>query len=685
MIRPLPKRTYAIAVSASALLLVLCFLIYIEAKNQLNQELESQLHDLGAKVEADFERAVLSNIHSVENLRDRIEESDALFMNYFESDATRIMNQFPAINFIEFIDSDGIIRKVHPISENKAAYLLDIKPITYRYSDWLENSKKRQSNMTAWVNLTQKGKAFLVDVPIFINDEFYGTVSAGMDFKSQFDNLNENLKNIDIQLLDEEENEFYRLNNFTSKDFPTIGEFYSSFRPIPEVGKEWTFKFVLGATALYQEQYIIQKTSLIFGLLISLLIGLLIFYVLRAKYLTKEQIVVNTTLVQLNEDLNEQKQTALEASMHKSEFISNMSHEIRTPLNAILGFVEILSSKKLLRNEQLYLKLMKNSSQNLLGLVNNILDINKIEAGEVVVSNDVFKPSKHLKRIVATYESQIIENKLQLELDVSGNSNSLVVSDSSKFDQIITNILGNAIKFTANGSIKVAYNEYVKNEELIVTYTISDTGFGIPSNKLDSIFKRFVQVENGKKKKYVGGGLGLAITYELIQLLGGTIEVKSEINKGSSFMVQLPMKIAVTPKNKNTVKVKDFSNLKCLIVDDNRINRMVLINFLQKTGIDMDTAGSGEEALEKVRKKTYEIIFMDIHMPDMDGFETTEKVLNINPDSIVIGISADVAVESIKKGRAAGMGDYLTKPIDKDMLFKTLNKIDAIRYSPVEN
>lgn len=675
MLRPHPKRTYFIAISASTVLALFCIFIYMETKKQLDQELEGQIQTLGTMIVTDFERIVRNNVHSLENLKDRIEESDGAFMQYFESDAERIIHQHPAIRFVEWIDKDGIIRKIHPLEENRAAYLLDIKPIQYRYEDWLSNSKNEQSNMTSWVKLTQQGNAFLVDVPIFIDGEFYGTVSAGMDFEAQFNDLNKNLKNLDIQLVDEEGNEFYRFNNLNSKEFSDSKKFYSVVQPIPETSKAWNFQLELAGSDLYKGRDIIQKTALSYGLLISVIVGFLFVYFLRSKERTAHQIAINNTLTQLNKDLEEQKLTAQEASLHKSEFISNMSHEIRTPLNAILGFVEILHAKKLLRNERLYLKLMKNSAQNLLSLVNDILDINKIEAGKTVIAKEIFKPSQNLSKIIATYKSQIQESKLNLEFQIPEKKYHSVVSDSTKFNQIITNLLSNAIKFTPRGSIEVHYKEYVQRDMLIVDIAVTDTGVGIPEDKLNSIFSRFVQVENGTRKRHEGGGLGLAITHELVQLLGGSIEVKSEEHKGSTFAITLPMVIASGPKNTITNETPDLSDQNCLIIDDNRINRMILFNFLQKTGTKTDSAGSGKEALEKVKDKAYDIIFMDIHMPDMDGFETTQNILELNPFATILGVSADVTLEAIQKAKASGMKDYLTKPIHKETLYEMLNKL----------
>ncbi|NND88549.1 MAG: response regulator [Flavobacteriaceae bacterium] len=651
--------------------------IYTQSQANLDEEFNEQVQSSGSSFIKDVERIVHDNTRELENLKDRIVESDGSFMQYFESDATRIMAQNPAIKFVDWIDKNGIIQKIHPIEENREAYLLDIKPIEFRYKKWLENSTRGRSNMTEFVALKNRGMFFIADVPMFLNNEFHGTVSAGINFEDQLDNLTENFPSRAVRMRDGKGTVFYSKNGFDSLNIEQHKAFSRTIIPIQGMDEGWQIEMQFRENAIYKEQDLIQKTALSYGILISILVGLLFAYYSTWKHRSEKQRDINLTLTDLNHELELQKLAAQEASLHKSDFISNMSHEIRTPLNAILGFVEILHAKNLLRNERLYLKLMKRSAENLLALVNDILDINKIEAGKAEVTSSIFYPSKNLKQVLATYQSQMIQKDIKLYTEFSSQSNHLGYSDSSKFDQISTNIISNAIKFTSKGSIHVRYDEVIKNGKLLVTYSIRDTGVGIPEDKLTKIFERFVQVENGTRKRHVGGGLGLAITSELVKILGGQIEVDSTEGVGTQFVVTIPMEIATKDIKHSEIENLNLQHLNGMIVDDNRINRMVLYNLLENTNIHILNANSGKEALEKAAEHPIDIVFMDIHMPDMDGFETTRQLLKLYPSITVIGVSADVTVEAIRKGKDAGMSDYLTKPIDRAILFKSIQRLCA--------
>ena len=675
MVRPLPKRTYWIAFGTSLLLVSICFVFYFDLNKRLVNEQIEQTETVGNLALQDFQRTVRNNIYALENLKDRIEESEGAFMSYFDSDANRIMHQFSAIKFIEWIDSDGIIQRITPYEPNKAAHLLDLKNIEYRYDEWLHNSQNRVTNMTAWVLLTQSGKAFLVDVPMFLDGEFNGTVTAGMDFGTQFDKISESLKDHSIQIKDENGTVFYQYKAADLAKQELQRSFKELMVPVSNSADRWEFEMIYTGNPVYKQRASIQKIVLGFGVVLSIAISMLVFLFLKTRHNAKTQLLVNDTLQLLNDELEVQKVAAQQASSYKSDFLSNMSHEIRTPLNAILGFVDILQTKKLLKSEQLYLKLMGNSSQTLLGLVNDILDMDRIASGQTQLAQDVFQPSRRIQQVVKIYAPQIEDNRLQVVLHIEADEAHTVISDSPKFDQIITNLLTNAIKFTSEGTITISYKEVVVEEHLQISYSVRDTGTGIPEERLSSIFERFVQVDHGIKKRHMGKGLGLSIINELIHLLGGTIRVTSEVGKGSEFFVDLSLPLTVNDETATDLPPRDLSYLNALIIDDNRINRMILYNTLQQLGINADTAGSGADALDKIESQHFDVVFMDIHMPEMDGFEATEQILKVSPTTKILGVSADVTLEAIKKGTQVGMADYLTKPIDKKKLFLALHRL----------
>ena len=261
-------------------------------------------------------------------------------------------------------------------------------------------------------------------------------------------------------------------------------------------------------------------------------------------------------------------------------------------------------------------------------------------------------------------------------MDIDSDTKTHVIGDIGKFGQIITNLLRNALKFTEEGGIDITYEEQVVDNDLNISISVKDTGIGIPKSKLKTIFDRFTQIDSGITKRHEGSGLGLYITYLLIELLEGHIEVDSREGVGSEFMISLKFPITeVQPEiNVPVADDIDLSGFKVLIVDDNRVNVVVLKKTLDTFGINTYWVGNGKEAVAAVAENDYDLVFMDIHMPEMDGFEATLEIRKTNKDLIIIGFSADVTKETIQDAMEVGMNDYFTKPISFDKLRQNLSK-----------
>ncbi len=654
----------------------LCVLSYYRTIDDQKQAKLRQLEIAGTLTYQDFKKIVSHNIISLEDMRDRIVESNGKFKTYLKSDTERIIKQNPAIKFIEYIDSTGVINFIAPYYPNREAFNLDIKSVGYRYQSWIENSKDTLVNITSWVDLTQDGKAFLVDVPIYYNNSFQGTISAGMDFKSQFDNISSKQNLFSVQLKDDVGNIFYSYNNPKTEDFKTDQIFTQSLNPIMDrtVGA-WKFEFMfyssdeLRATTL-------QDYILALGIFLSFLIGLLAYFFLLAKRQSHRYKLMNQKLQMLNEEIEKERLRAEDASLAKTQFLSNMSHEIRTPLSAILSISEILEGKQLSASEKEFLKLMQNSSRILLNLVNNILHIDKIESGRVELSREVFSPFITLQRIVDIYAPSArlkgIEVKTNFEsIQIPNN----VLGDVSRTEQIFTNLISNATKFTEVGTIEVFYEEKVENGKLKINLKVADSGMGIDPSKIDAIFERFKQLDFGITKKHQGSGLGLAITKTLVELMGGVIGVQSKEGEGSTFTVSLDFpKVENQDENKKLRHYRNLSYLNVLIVDDNLLNQKILAKILSRNHISPDLSSDGDDALLKCASRHYDLIFMDVHMPGKDGFEIVKHLRKIDNTSVILGFSADVTKEAIERGIKAGMNDYLTKPVEQETLFNILNK-----------
>ncbi|MEM0516754.1 response regulator [Aequorivita flava] len=635
-----------------------------------------QLDIVGSLTYQDFRKIIYHNIHSLEGLRDRIVESDGRFQDYIKSDSERIIKQNQSIKFVFFVDSTGIINFVTPLEANRKALNLDISKLIYRYPGWLANSKDTLTNITPWLDLTQSGKAFLVDVPVYYNNTFQGTVSAGMDFKSQFDNISSKQNIFSVLIKDETGKTFYSYNTPNRADFNEKQIFERKLKPFADrVNGAWKFEFMYNSKS---ELYATPLQNIILALSIfgSLLIGLLGYFFLLGKSQIKKDKLINHKLNALNEELKLERQRAEDASMAKTQFLSHMSHEIRTPLSAILSISEILEGKKLLASEKEFLKLMQNSSRTLLNLVNNILHIDKIESGKMELSEEVFNPFITLKQILEIY-SQAAKMK---GLEVHSNFNEIkkskvVTGDVSRTEQIFTNLISNAVKFTNAGFIKVFYEEKEVAGQLYINFDVTDTGIGIDPSQKEAIFERFKQLDFGITKKHQGSGLGLAITKMLIDFMQGNIKVESKLGKGTTFKVSLQFPIvAKEDRIENNRKYRSLSHLNVLIVDDNMLNCRILEKILSKKNIKPDIAKDGDAALLECLSRQYDLIFMDVHMPGRDGFEIVQYLRKIGNKAIILGFSADATREAVERGIKSGMNDYLTKPIEQETLFTILGR-----------
>lgn len=672
-------REYKFALLSIILFLFLSALSVISYNKTVEDQRQAKLRQLeiaGNLTYQDFKKIIGHNIASLENLRDRIVESNGNFKTYLKSDTERIIKQNQSIKFIEYIDSTGVINFVVPFDPNRAVLNLDIKTVGYRYVSWIANSKDTLVNITSWVDLTQHGKAFLVDVPIYYDGNFQGTISAGMDFTEQFDDISSKQNLFSVQIKDDVDNTFYSYNKPESEILNSEQIFTQRLNPISNrtVG-DWKFDFMFYSSSELRATTL-QNYILAFGIFLSFLIGLLVYYFQLAKRQSQRYKLVNDSLNVLNVELEKERIRAEDASKSKTQFLSNMSHEIRTPLSAILSISEILEGKQLLDSEKEFLEIMQDSSRVLLNLVNNILHIEKIETGKVGLSREAFSPFKTLKKIVEIYSPTAKIKGIAIKTNFENFQNPKnVLGDVSRTEQIFSNLISNATKFTDVGTITILYDEEEENGNLKINMKVADTGIGIDPSKTDVIFERFKQLDFGITKKHQGSGLGLAITKKLVEMMEGSIEVQSVMGEGSTFTVSLEFPIVESQnENKKLREYRDLSYLKVLIVDDNLLNQKILAKILSKIQIVPDLSKDGDDALLKCTSSHYDLIFMDVHMPGKDGFEIVQHLRKIDNTSVILGFSADVTKEAIERGMKVGMNDYLTKPIEQETLFNILNK-----------
>lgn len=383
-----------------------------------------------------------------------------------------------------------------------------------------------------------------------------------------------------------------------------------------------------------------------------------------------------------NTELLNAKEVAENSIKTKENFLANVSHEIRTPMNGIIGFTRLLLKNNPTKKQEEYLSAIKVSANNLLNIINDILDFSKIDANKIELENIPFSLYEILDSSIKSLESKIIEKGLTIKKEIVPGVPNLCVGDPGRINQILINLLGNALKFTDKGEIKIEVHPILPDgEDIKVQFKITDTGIGIPSEKIDKIFDSFFQASTDTTRKYGGTGLGLSIAKQLIELHGGTIRVQSTVNKGSSFTFFLHLKVykGEHPNEKRIEETeKKISGCKILVAEDNPVNQLLIKETLIDFGIHLDIAENGWEAIKLFQKKDYDLVLMDIQMPEMDGYQATKHIRNdenVNKCKIpIIAMTAHAMTGEDQKAIAAGMNDYISKPFDPDELFEKICK-----------
>ncbi|WP_336718811.1 PAS domain-containing hybrid sensor histidine kinase/response regulator [Chryseobacterium mucoviscidosis] len=381
----------------------------------------------------------------------------------------------------------------------------------------------------------------------------------------------------------------------------------------------------------------------------------------------------------LEEDLKQEKSKAIEASKAKEVFLANMSHEIRTPLNAIIGFLRELKRLDLTTTQNQFVENSFNAAQHLLSIINNILDISKIESGEMSLDNTVFSLKECISDIISILQPKARQKKILLKARFSDDLFSAFKADALKIKQILYNIIGNSLKFTNVGEICLeckVIKDFSNHQKLEIC--ITDTGIGMSEEYVKHIFKKFNQEDSSISRKYGGTGLGMAITRELIHLMKGEIKIKSKKNVGTEISIFLDMNKSIEKSESKNIEVKEHISIegtRVLLVEDNELNQLVAENSLTHFGCEVIKADNGKMAVEILSKQQFDIILMDIQMPELDGIEAT-KILRqeFRLGTPIIALTANAFKTEIDNCIAAGMNSYITKPFDEDELLKIIYK-----------
>ncbi|CAN1211853.1 hypothetical protein TUMEXPCC7403_16730 [Tumidithrix helvetica PCC 7403] len=395
----------------------------------------------------------------------------------------------------------------------------------------------------------------------------------------------------------------------------------------------------------------------------------------RDRLLLQQQEALEQTVETRTTELRIAKDQAEEGNRVKSEFLAVMSHELRTPLNAVMGFTELLRYTELTPEQEDYVISANDGGKDLLALINDILDFTRIESGGVELNEHSFALHALVQEVVDSYSDAAKEKSLNLSCHIAASVPDDAIADAMRLDQILSNLVGNAIKFTETGSVIVQVEATPLlarqgNGKYEVAFIVQDTGIGITTENYDQLFQPFSQVDSSNSRRFGGTGLGLSISKRLCEKMGGTITVKSQLGQGSTFTVVIPLRGTVP----NAMPVpaiawsSDFAQqhpLRVLVAEDNPFNQKMILKMLGRLGYAASLAENGQQVLEQLQEQPYDLIFMDVQMPVMDGLEATKRIRNQYPrQPKIVGLSAHAMETARLAGLEAGMNDYLTKPVE---------------------
>jgi len=668
----------AISVLVFTITTVISVWVWSQYSEKLKSEQIEQIEVLGEHTRSRVWSLVNADIDHLKNFTNRLEFSDGGFFKFWQKDAEQLVRLDSSILFIEWIDSNKIVKDVVPLDPNREIINVRLDDVSYRIHGWMRAAVTGDLNITPWVTLIQGGEAFLVDSPIWIDSVFLGTITGGFNFTYEIGNFFEENKDYHIHLFDQTDHLFYCSEPDRCEQIKVDDDFL--FEGLINVNRSkeiwWKMQFYPTNSFFDESSKYTGGLSLALSIFLGLILSIALFFIMKTNKQEKVTKAINERLEKLNETLGQEKVKAEKSSRVKSEFLSNMSHEIRTPLNIIQGLIQMVAENRDPEKQKEYLDLLNNSSSNLLGLLNNILDLDRIESGQMALETSRFQPVIKIQALCELFAQSFDEKGIDLIFETVEPRASWLTGDEVKFTQIVSNFIHNALKFTSEGSVTVYYEQENKSDdEIEVVLRVKDTGIGIPREQLSLIFERFSQVDSGYRKKYSGSGLGLSINYELIRLMNGDIVVTSEVGVGTEFVITLAFQDGNVKQEVATPEelISDFTGKKCLLVEDNELNVLVISKMLEIFKFSWHSEPNGQKGVEAFDEGDYDLVIMDLHMPVMDGMEASQIIFKKHPNTPIIMLSANVTKEAVSQAKEIGIEHYITKPVSKEKLLQTIN------------
>jgi signal transduction histidine kinase/CheY-like chemotaxis protein/HPt (histidine-containing phosphotransfer) domain-containing protein len=422
-----------------------------------------------------------------------------------------------------------------------------------------------------------------------------------------------------------------------------------------------------------------KRLGFIMGLLAVVIVMFTFWYIINRIRKQQEMIA----------QLNESERKVREAAQVKEHFIANMSHEIRTPMNAILGFTNLLQKQPLDNLPKQYVQSIQSSGENLLSIINDVLDLSKIESGMMRIEKTPLSIRGLAHSVYHLFASKAEEKKLDFSLKVEENIPDTLIGDAVRITQLLVNLVSNAIKFTDKGFVTIGINaKDITERHLQLIITVADSGIGIDKTQQQQVFERFTQAEENTTRRFGGTGLGLSIVQQIVKLLDGTISLESGLNKGSSFIVKLPFDIAKEqamkkPELMPTPRALNALGVNILVVEDNPMNQNLMHHLLTEWQMRFDIAPNGKAAISALQQKKYDLILMDIQMPEMDGYTAAQIIRNdLKLTTPIVAMTAHAFAGEREKCMSYGMTDYIPKPVRENDLHRLISELTK---QPVNN
>ena len=601
-------------------------------------------------------------IEKVEFLKKTIESGIELNDAYFQSIASRLYGDDPAIKTIE-LAPNGVIQNVYPLKENKEAIGMNMLIERDRKQAATLAKDTKKYTLEGPYDLKQGGKGAILYDPIYVNDEFWGFSILVIDWDAFLTEIHlDELEKASYDFVIWKEDHFSKDKIIISKSSKSMDSDTLLVKcALPN--NNWNFEIIPknGWINKYEMMSLVVASIMIDFLVTAAIAQLEIRHRKDLEYASQ---------------IEKQAQEAKEASAAKSRFLFSMSHDIRTPMNAIMGYTELM--EKNIGNaekEKDYLSKIRSSSKFLLDLINSILEMARIESGKETLNIKACNIYDIIESLNSVFEKQADQKGLKYQCTTK-IKHPCIYCDSIKFEEILLNIVGNSIKYTEKGQILIDIEEV---ESGAFQCTIQDTGIGMSEEYLPHAFEDFSREKSGAQTSVKGTGLGLSIVKSLVELMHGTIEISSQVNQGTTTRIKFQFEIASENEleNKQETNIIDLKEKHILLAEDNDLNAEIALTLLGEY-FSIDRVSDGVACVKKAKENKYDLILMDIQMPNMDGYQATQEIRKFSNIPIV-AMSANAFEEDKQKALSIGMNGYIAKPIDMDNVLITLSNVFAFK------